>query len=70
MALVADRKSKLEEQLKQITDSCMETDDAEAEICRITNLIAMEEEKFTRYHNENARRRHNYMVRIMKNILI
>lgn len=44
----------------------MESDDAEAEICKLQTLIGMEEDKFTRYKNENIRRRHNYLPFIIE----
>lgn len=42
----------------------MESEDMEAEICRVQNMIEMENNKFHHYRTENIRRRHNYMVQV------
>ncbi|KAI6191759.1 Ubiquitin carboxyl-terminal hydrolase [Aphelenchoides bicaudatus] len=66
MALVADRKKQLEKQLKLLTETDMESDDTEAEICRIQNMIDIENNKFQHYRTENTRRRHNYLPFIVE----
>ncbi|KAI6173528.1 Ubiquitin carboxyl-terminal hydrolase [Aphelenchoides besseyi] len=60
MAVVENRKLQLERQLKEINKSTYNTEDKAALEYRLKMLINEEDEKFARYRNENARRRHNY----------
>jgi len=60
MAVVGDRKQKMERQLQELKESGMESDEMATQIYHLQMSIAEEEEKFERYRNENARRRHNY----------
>ncbi|XP_047543500.1 ubiquitin carboxyl-terminal hydrolase isozyme L5 [Vanessa atalanta] len=65
MALISDRKMLYERQIQELMRETqilgMETDDTEKEIRRLKMLIEYEDAKMLRYHQEMARRRHNYL---------
>ncbi|KAI1724137.1 ubiquitin carboxyl-terminal hydrolase, family 1 domain-containing protein [Ditylenchus destructor] len=60
MSVISDRKTKSEKRIAELTEAGMDSDEIAAEICRLQNVIAEEEDKTRRYKLENARRRHNY----------
>ncbi|XP_034834551.1 ubiquitin carboxyl-terminal hydrolase isozyme L5 [Maniola hyperantus] len=65
MALVSDRKMVYERKIHELTDDTralgMETNEVENEIRNLQMLIELEDQKMSRYQEELARRRHNYL---------
>ncbi|CAB3225114.1 unnamed protein product [Arctia plantaginis] len=65
MALVSDRKMIYQRQLQELLNENqrrgMENNDAMSEIPRLRMLIEYEDVKMTKYEQEMARRRHNYL---------
>lgn len=70
MAIVSDKKAsyerRIDEILKEIEQTGMETDAQLAEISKLRNLIEEEENKTKRYQIENIRRKHNYLPLIVE----
>lgn len=70
MAIVSDRlqqyQKSVEEIHNQIEAAGMETDDLQAQLSQLQQLIADEEQKRQRQKIENIRRRHNYLPFIME----
>ncbi|KAK3088786.1 hypothetical protein FSP39_023697 [Pinctada imbricata] len=66
MAIVSDRKLQYEKQIKELQETGMETDTAQAEINQLRIMIQDEEMKMKRYKIENVRRKHNYLPFIME----
>lgn len=70
MALVSDKKAAYEKQVDEIMKamerSGMETDAQLAEVSRLKALIEDEDAKFKRYQVENIRRKHNYLPLIVE----
>lgn len=67
MAIVGDRKMKLEEELANATE--VETMDEEL-ICKLQQEIENEDAKFERYAKENVLRRHNFIPFIIEHFKI
>ncbi|XP_045774913.1 ubiquitin carboxyl-terminal hydrolase isozyme L5 [Maniola jurtina] len=65
MALVSDRKMVHERKIQELTDDTralgMDTNEVENEIRNLQMLIELEDQKMSRYQEELARRRHNYL---------
>ncbi|XP_044732790.1 ubiquitin carboxyl-terminal hydrolase isozyme L5 [Chrysoperla carnea] len=70
MAIVSDKKTsyerRIDEIMKEIEQTGMETDAQLAEISRLRNLVEEEENKTKRYQIENIRRKHNYLPLIVE----
>ncbi|CAD5234707.1 UNVERIFIED_CONTAM: Ubiquitin carboxyl-terminal hydrolase isozyme L5, partial [Eudyptes robustus] len=60
MAVVADRKQKYEKELTLLESSDINEEEKANQRCRLQMAIQEEQEKMTRYKDENIRRRHNY----------
>lgn len=70
MAIVSDKKmtyeNKIQQILKQMEESGMDTDAQQSEIAQLRLLIEKEESKFRQYQIENVRRKHNYLPLIVE----
>merc|ERR1719180_636628 len=64
MGIIQDKTIRYNSQLKSI--SGMSSDSQMAEVARIEMLLAEEENKRSKWKQENVRRRHNYLPLIME----
>lgn len=70
MAIVSDKKmtyeTKIQQILKQMEDSGMDTDAQQVELTQLRQLIEKEDSKIRQYQIENIRRKHNYLPLIVE----